>query len=79
MKKKIFEFYGEVTISISTKIKANTLKEAKEILEDREDYFERIRFNVDESKRFDAWGYDEIDGTAKNVKLRDTYDNDEDD
>ena len=60
---EIFNLTAEVTISVYTKVEANTLEEAIKIAENRS--IERSDFRDDNA--YDSWVSDEYDGEVMNI------------
>ena len=62
---KTFKLIGEVTISIYTEVKAETLEDAIEEAEERD--IEKAKWR-DKNQIKEVWVTDEYDGLPKNIK-----------
>ena len=60
-----FQLAAKMTISVYTKVEAETLEEAIKIAEERQDYMSIISNNGDSED--DTWMVDELDGTPYDI------------
>jgi len=60
-----FQLAAKMTISVYTKVEAETLEEAIKIAEERQDYMSIVSNNGDSED--DTWMVDELDGTPYEI------------